>query len=77
MGAWHMDMGSGWWILGPIMMVLFWGGVFWLLARPTGRRESLSVGISEPGANEIAARHFASGEINEAEYSRITDRLEK
>lgn len=76
MGGWHMDVGSGWWILGPLMMIVFWGGLFWLFSgvirqRPVAPNED--TGIS---AKEIAARRFASGEIGEAEYDRMMARLE-
>ncbi len=77
MGGWHTDMGWGWWIIGPIMMIVFWGGLFWLLANAIGRRRPNSVsGDTHISAKEIAARRFAAGEIDEAEYSRITHRLE-
>lgn len=72
-----MDVGSGWWIIGPIMMIVFWGGLFWLMANVLNGQRSNSVerdtGIS---AKEIADSRFASGEIDEAEYSSITRRLE-
>lgn len=72
-----MGSGSGWWILGPIMMIAFWGGLFWLIASMTrGQRSQIPVKNAELSANEIAARRFASGEIDESEYSRISSRLE-
>ena len=69
-------MGSGWWIIGPIMMIVFWRGLFWLVARVIGGRPQTTGGDEGISAKEIAARRFASGEIEEVEYTRITDRLE-
>ncbi len=71
-----MDVGSGWWIIGPIMMIAFWGGLFWLFARAVGGRSQPSGGNTGGSAKEIAARRYAAGEIDETEYSRIIDRLE-
>lgn len=77
MGGWHMDVGGGWWIVGPIMMIVFWGGLFWLFANVIGgRRPDPASGDTPISAKEIAARRFASGEIDQAEYSRISNLLE-
>ena len=77
MWEWHMGVRSGWWIIGPIMMIVFWGGLFWLVAKMIGRRSQPPGRDAGANAQEIAARRFASGEIDEAEYSRIIDRLER
>ena len=77
MWEWHMGVRSGWWIIGPIMTIVFWGGLFWLGAKMIGRRSQPPGGDAGANAQEIAARRFASGEIDEAEYSRIIDRLER
>ena len=74
MWAWHAgDMGWGWWFVGPLMMLAFWGAVIWLVyalfagnRRDRGRPESPC---------EIAARRLASGEIDESEYDRIVAKL--
>jgi len=71
-----MNVGSGWWVLGPIMMIAFWGSIFWLIAKSIGRRPDPPTADPGIGAKEIAARRFASGEITEAEYNRILDRLQ-
>lgn len=77
MGSWHMDVGSGWWIIGPIMMIVFWGGLIWLITNVmNGRRSHVPGGGAGISAKEVADLRFASGEIDEAEYSRITSRLE-
>ena len=77
MGNWHMDVGSGWWIIGPIMMIIFWGSLFWLVTNViNGQRSHAVRGETGISAKEVAKLRFASGEIAEAEYSRITSRLE-
>lgn len=79
MWGWHNDMGwgSGWWAIGPVMMVLFWGGLFWLLAFAVRGRERQFGTESAVDAAEIAARRFAAGEIDEAEYRRIRESLDR
>ena len=76
MWGWHMGEGPGWWVLGPIMMIVFWGGLFWLFAKMITGRPQPPGGGTGISAKEIAARRYASGEINEAEYSRISKLLE-
>ena len=70
-----MDVGSGWWVLGPIIMIAFWGGLFWLIARSLHRWPYRSSEDASISAKEIAARRFASGEIDETEYTQIINRL--
>lgn len=79
MWGWHYDMGwgSGWWVIGPVMMVLFWGGLFWLLAFAVRGREQVAGVERTEDAFQIAARRFAAGEIDEAEYRRIRESLER
>ena len=73
----HMDTGPGWWVLGPIMMVVYWGGLFWLIAKMITGRPQPPSGDAGISAKEIAARRYASGEIDDAEYSRISRVLEE
>ncbi len=75
--GWHTGIGSGWWIIGPIVMIVFWGGLFWLIRNVlNGLRSNAVGGDTGISAKEVAKLRFASGEIDEAEYSRITRRLE-
>ncbi len=66
-GGW--DMGSGWWIVMPIMMVLFWGGVIavavWGIRQFTGGRDE------GQGPLDIAKERLAGGEITKEEFDRI------
>jgi putative membrane protein len=66
---------SGWWVLMPLMMVVFWGAVIWLVmsfvrgssGRPSGDRAEDPEGI--------LAQRYARGEIDEDEYRRRLDIL--
>ncbi len=65
----HWDMGSGWWIVMPIMMVIFWGGVIavavWGIRQFTGGRDK------GQGPLDIAKERLARGEITKEEFDRI------
>ncbi len=65
----HWDMGSGWWIVMPIMMVLFWGGVIavavWGIRQFTGGRDR------GQGPLDIAKERLAGGEITKEEFDLI------
>ena len=64
----HGDIGTGWWIVMMVAMVLFWGaiilGVVWLIRRGfeggPGRRPHTAI--------EVLDHRFAQGEISAEEY---------
>lgn len=60
----HGDIGTGWWIVMMIGMVLFWVAVFagiaWLVRTAGGTRR--------PSARELLDERFARGEIDVDEY---------
>ena len=68
---------SGWWFVMPLLMVVFWVAVIWLAvsvvrglaARPSGEDGRLE------RPEEILARRYARGEIDEDEYWRRRDIL--
>ncbi len=66
-GGWHM--GSGWWIVMVVMMVLFWGAIIpvavWGIRQFTGDRRR------ERSALDIAKERLAGGEITREEFDRI------
>lgn len=76
----HGDIGTGWWIVMMVVMVVFWalviGGIVWLLrAAASGRTDGNPV-----SAREILDERLARGEIDVPEYERrasvITNRGE-
>jgi putative membrane protein len=69
----HWDMGSGWWIVMMVMMVLFWGAIIavvvWGIRQFTGDRRR------DRSALDIAKERLARGEITKEEFDRIRDDL--
>jgi putative membrane protein len=72
----HGDIGTGWWIVMMVAMLLFWGGIIlgiiWLVRGGTdawrgGRRET---------AAEILERRFAEGAISVEDYHERREVLE-
>jgi putative membrane protein len=73
MGFYGYNM-SGWmWVVGTLMMLLFWGGLAALIvvavrafAGPRGTQES---------ADEILKRRLAAGQITQDEYDKTRQAL--
>lgn len=76
MWGWNVDMGWGWWIFGPVMMIAFWGLVAWVIVSLVRSNEPRRSSTSISSAREIADRRLASGEIDEEEHRRIVEQLE-
>jgi putative membrane protein len=78
---------GGWgWMFGALVTVLFWGGVVWMVmalcrsfsCRSRGwssRRFERSDWSASEDAEQILARRYASGEIDEEEFHRRLDHL--
>jgi putative membrane protein len=71
----HGDWGWGAWLTMTVVMVAFWGLVFWLItsvARDPGRGR-------DPGADpeRILAERFAAGEIDADEYQQRLETLRR
>jgi len=72
--GWSMHGGdgdAGWWIVGATVMMLFMGGMMWMMMR--GMSGDSSPAPSESRATtesplEILERHFAEGAISVDEY---------
>ncbi len=64
---------SGWWIVMPIMMVIFWGGVIavavWGIRQFTRERQDGRSPL------DIAKERLARGEINKEEFEQIRSHL--
>ena len=69
-GMWHMDDGSGWWMLwGMSMMVLFWGG---LIALVVWGVQSVVRGEESPRTPlDVAQERLAKGDITVQEFEQI------
>ncbi len=67
------DFWNGWWVVMPIMMVLFWGGVIalvvWVVRQFKGDR------ASDRSPLDIARERLARGEIAKEEFDRIRSDL--
>ena len=72
--SWGMHGDGGWWIVMVPLMVLFMGGMMWMMIRGMGGGFSPGSSTSgeTPGTrerpSEILERRFAEGEISIEEY---------
>ena len=72
--SWSMHDGSGWWIVGAAVMMLFMGAMMWMMMRGMGG--SSPSASSAPGETPVARespvetleRRFAEGAISAEEY---------
>lgn len=75
-GYWNDGWNGPWsWILMAIMMIMFWGGLVWLvvtLTRRTPHTAPLTPGLPAPNTQrapqDILAERFASGQIDPEDY---------
>ena len=65
---WYGGFGAMW-LLGPLMMLLFWGGLAVLVVWAV-RAFSRGPNLGPDSAHEILRRRLASGEITQAEYEQ-------
>jgi putative membrane protein len=80
----HEGWGNGGgWILGMLFMILFWGGIFWLVLtlvrRPDGSQmppPQHPAQQARPSAADILAERLARGEIDVEDYERRRRALE-
>ncbi len=63
------DFWNGWWIIMPIMMVLFWGGVLGVAV--WGIRQFTKDKGRDRSPLDIAKERLARGEITNEEFDRI------
>lgn len=80
----HHMTGLGWggWIIGGLMMLLFWGGLIAVTVIAvrafTGTNRGNKAGYipSEKSSLEILKMRYAQGEINKTEYETIRQEIE-
>lgn len=75
---WHIGDGWGWWmVMGWLWMAVFWGLIIWavsaLLSR-AGDRGRDGDG-REASALEILDRRYARGELSDAEFEAMRERV--
>ncbi len=63
------DFWNGWWVIMPIMMVLFWGGVLGVVV--WGIRQFTKDKERDRSPLDIAKERLARGEISKEEFDRI------
>lgn len=74
-GDHHMmdGWGTGWWIIMPIMMVIFWGGIIalavWAVGQFTRGRDE------QKSPLDIAKERLARGDISHEEFERLRQNL--
>jgi putative membrane protein len=68
-GMWGDWDGWRWWLVMPVMLI-FWGGVIWLIVWLV-RQSSSRTDRSDGDAIEIARRRYARGEISREEFEQI------
>lgn len=78
----HHAFGWGGMIIGALMMLLFWGGLFavlWLVIRSatgSGKRQEGSAERAPDRALEILKERYARGEISKSEYEEMRRDIE-
>ena len=76
------NFGWGGWLLGGLMMLLFWGGLIVLVVLAvrafarTGNRSQNQVVTTHSNALEIVKNRYAQGEISKEEFETIRHDLE-
>ena len=67
-----------WWLIGMVVMVLFWGTVLWgvfSLVRYLGGGGKTGAPSGRRDAEEILRQRYARGEINREEFRERRDEL--
>lgn len=77
---WHMNDGSGWWMLfGTILMLGFWAIIVWAVATlgqgSSRTTQSQPSRLEEPAALDILERRYASGDLSDEEFEAKKQRL--
>ena len=71
---WGAHEGMGWWmVFGGVVWVLFIGALVYLASGASGRDRSAPEKNDTP--LDVAKRRYAAGEISEAEFERIREKL--
>lgn len=73
---WNAHEGMGWWmVFGTILTILFWLGIFviiaWVVARVAGLADPDTVPAAKQKPLEIARERYAKGEITKDQFEQI------
>ena len=73
---WWSDHGWGWWPLMPLVMLVFWAAVIWLVVTVVRHASTpTSPPHATADAEQTLAERYARGEIDEDEYRHRLDVL--
>jgi putative membrane protein len=68
---WHEGDGMGWWMLfGAFWMLVFWGGIIWLIVWGVGQAARGDRRHNDTPI-EIARRRYAKGELTREEFEQL------
>lgn len=73
----HMMWGGGFGMLGGLMMIVFWGAIIALIILAVRWFSVGRTGERQRNALDILRERYAAGEIDEEEYDRRKEFLEK
>ncbi len=65
------DFGAWWMLIGMVFMVLFWGGVIWLVVWAVRKMTGHGAASGNKTPLDIAKERYARGEINREQYEQM------
>lgn len=69
---WYWDGYMGWWmVIGMILMIIFWGGIIWLVIWGIRRATRGSGNAANLSPLDIAKERYAKGEITQEQFEEI------
>ena len=72
---WWSDNGWGWWPLMPLLMLVFWGAVIWMVVTVVRHSTAASSPPATADPERTLAERYARGEIDEDDYRHRLDVL--
>ena len=73
---WPYGFGWGWWILGGIIMIIFWGGLIALVVWGIKKLTERSTPAHKQGPLDVAKDRYARGEITREQFEQIKKDLQ-